>query len=114
MLFITFNSKLYILLFTFDPLNGFFPLAKAQKPPRELQKILKQYRKKSFKVEIDIYIKGKDELKLMKLNTLWWIGLIAAICGILMFKGIIQIAGFPSFWMEVLAAGFFAAAALFK
>ena len=55
-------------------------------------------------------MKPKD----MKLNTLWWIGLITAICGILMFKGIIQIAGFPSFWMETVAAGFFAAEALFK
>jgi hypothetical protein len=50
----------------------------------------------------------------MKLNTLWWIGLIAAICGILMFKGIIHVSGFSSFWMEVVAAGFFALAALFK
>jgi hypothetical protein len=50
----------------------------------------------------------------MKLNTLWWIGLIAAICGVLMFKGIIRIANFSSFWMETVAAGFFAVAAIFR
>jgi hypothetical protein len=50
----------------------------------------------------------------MKLNILWWIGLIAGICGILMFEGIIRISNFSSFWIEVIAAGLFALAALFK
>lgn len=36
-------------------------------------------------------------------NALWWVAMVLAILGILMFQGVIHVAGIYSFWVEVVA-----------
>jgi hypothetical protein len=47
-------------------------------------------------------------------NALWWVAIVLAILGILMFEDVLGIKGVSSFWVEVIAFGLMAIAAFVK